>query len=217
MFNLTDSIYCSGPIRPVVKIRENMSIWTGGAWEHYRAEFIEPMPRSTPLVVEMVTASGATLLAAGATIAKRVVAILQLNGLELLHLRWEPLDNVEGVLWEQSGTGRFQSRGAVARVDRNTVTRDPYLSTTTFFIIGRDRDMNLEVRNPMRYATPTARFQFWGYRYMLKAIVDEAVANLPETGPLTKARARAALRAGDLDVVKRLIGATTWLPAEGRA
>ena len=201
-----DGIYNPGPIKPVVKVKENLSIWTGGHWEHYRVDFIEPMPRSSPLVVEMVTASGATTLAAGGTIAKRVVAILQLNSGELLHLRWEPLDNVEGVLWEQAGQGRFQSRGVMARVDRDTATRDPYLSTTTFFILGRDRDMNLEVRNPMGYATPTARFQFSGFRYILYDLLSEK-----------SERERQLLWAGDLGAVKSLIHATTWLPAEGRA
>lgn len=200
-------IYAPGPIKPAVKIKENLSLWTSGGWEYYRTDFIEPMPRSTPLVVEMVVASGATALAAGGTIAKRIVAILQLNELEFLHLRWEPLDNVEGVLWERAGQGRFMSRGATARVDRNTKTYDPYLATTTFFILGRDRDMNLEVRNPMSYATPVARFAFWGYRYILTLLLPEGVSDAD----------KAALRRGEVDVVKRIIGATTWVPAEGRA
>lgn len=200
-------IYAPGPIKPAVKIKENLSLWTSGGWEYYRTDFIEPMPRSTPLVVEMVVASGATALVAGGTIAKRIVAILQLNELEFLHLRWEPLDNVEGVLWERAGQGRFMSRSATARVDRGTRTYDPYLATTTFFILGRDRDMNLEVRNPMSYATPVARFAFWGYRYILTPLLPEGVSDAD----------KAALRRGEVDVVKRIIGATTWVPAEGRA
>jgi len=197
-------IYDPGPIKPVVQIKENLSVWTLGKWEHYRVDFIEPMPRSTPMQVEMVVASGATTLAANGTIAKRVVAALQLNGDEFFHLRWEPIDNVEGVLWEQAGTGRYQGRSAMARVDRSTKLYDPYLATTTFWILGRDRDMNLEVRNPMGYATPTARFAFWGYRYLLTEL------EIPQSE-------KAAVNRGDLDAVRRAIGATTWLPAEGRA
>lgn len=220
-----DGIYAPGPIRPVVEIRQNLAIFTGGKWEHYRADYIEPMPRSTPLVVDLVVLSGATTLAANGAIAKILAPALQLNQLEFLHLRWEPLDNVEGILWEQAGQGRFMTRGATARVDRNTRTYDPYLATTTFFILGPGRDLNLEARNPMGYATPTARFAFWGYRYLLTDIIPDALLSLPESltpeqaaaGQYTKARGEAALRAGIPDAVKKLIGPTTWLPAEGRA
>ena len=207
MFDAAESIYYPGPIMPVVKIKENMAVWTGGAWEHFRAEFIEPIMRSSPAVVNMVTVAAQTTLAAGATIAKRLVPILQVNTLEFLHLRWEALDNVEGILWELSGQGRNLSRGIVARVSKDTPKYDPYLATTTFWIIGlgASRDMNLEVRNAMSYATPCARFAFFGYRYLLTDLL------------LNMAAADAKLmRAGDLDAVKRLIGATTWLPAEGR-
>ena len=196
-------IYSPGPIKPVVKIKENLSLWTLGKWEHYRAEYIEPMPRSTPMTVEMVVASGVTTLAANGTIAKRVVAALQLNEGEFFHLRWEPIDNVEGVLWEQAGTGRFHGRSAMARVDRDTKAYDPYLATTTFWILGNDRDMNLEVRNPMGYATPVARFAFWGYRYILSPLQISA-------------QDKEGANRGDLETVRRAIGPTTWLPAEGR-
>jgi len=198
-------IYNPGPIQPVVKFRENLGIWTQNGWEYYRAEYIEPMPRSAPLVADVVALAGATGLAANATIQKQVVVALQLNDKELLQLRWEPLDNVEGVLWEQSGSGRFISRSAQARVDRGTSKYDPYLATTTFFVLGRDRDMNLEARNPMGVATPTARFAFWGYRYVLSALK-----------PLDS-RYAAAVQQGDLSAVKNQIGPVTWIPAEGRA
>ena len=207
MVEYDSGIYAPGPIKPIVKIRENISVWTLNAWEHYRAEFIEPMPKGAAMTVDMVAVAGTTTLAANATIAKRLLGVLQLNAGEFLHLRWEPIDNVEGVLWEQAGQGRSISRGVQARVDRSTKGYDPYLATTTFWILGRDRDMNLEARNPMGYAIPTARFAFWGYRYILTSAVPAAASELD----------KAALKAGDMDTVRRVIGATTWVPAEGRA
>lgn len=164
------NLYDNGPISPIARIKDNVSIWTVGAWHHYNIEYIEPLPRSSPMIAELVTISGATTLAANGTIAQQVVVILQLNENELTHLRWEPLDDVEGVLWEQAGQGRFVTRGVHARVNLFTATRDPYLATSTFFILGRDRDMNLEVRNPNPVAVPMARFVFWGYRYLLKEL-----------------------------------------------
>ena len=204
MTDYSDGIYSPGPIRPVVKIQETLGVLTQRRWEYFRAIFIEGMPRSTPLVADLVALSGATSIVANGTIARRVLAILQLNTNELLHLRWEPIDNVEGVLWEQAGAGRWAARGATARVDQGTKVYDPYLATTTFFILGRDRDMNLEVRNPMGVALPQARFSFWGYRYVLEPIA------IPKDDKDTK-----ALADGEPDIVRRRIGPVTFVPAEG--
>lgn len=165
---LVGNIYDNGPISPIAKIEENLSIFTRDKWAHFRILYIEPMPRSSPMIVEMVTASGATTIAANGTITKQLVPFLQLNDLEFIHLRWEPIDDVEGVLWEQPGTARFVTRAVHARVTRFTGTRDPYLATTTFCILGMDRNMNLEVRNPNPVALPSARFVFFGYRYLLE-------------------------------------------------
>lgn len=167
------NLYDNGPISPIVKIKENMSIWSGGIWHHYKADFIEPVPRSSPMVVEMVVATGNTFMAANGIIARAVVGILQLAELEFLHLRWEPLDDVEGILWEQSSQGRYAPRSVQARVTPFTAARDPNLATTTFFILGMNRDMNLEVRNPRPVIQTVARFVFWGYRYLLEPVGAE--------------------------------------------
>lgn len=189
---LVGNIYDNGPISLIAKIKENLSIWTVGKWAHYNISNIEPLPRSSPMIAEMVTLAGQTTIAANGTIAKRVVPILQPRELEFLHLRWEPIDDVEGVLWEQAGTARFVTASVHARVSRFTATRDPYLATTTFWVLGRQRDMNLEVRNPNPVPLPLARFIFFGFRYMLTL--------------LAKAEAE------EIEAGRR---ATTWLPAEG--
>lgn len=201
-------IYDSAWIQPIAKIRENLSILTLGKWTHYWIDYEEPIPPGPASTVEMVTFSGATSLAAGGTITKRIVPILQLNDSEFMHLRWEPLDNVEGVLWEQGGQARFQIRNVHSRVDRNTRSRDPHLTTTTFWVMGLQRDMNLEVRNPMSYATPVARFLFWGWRYLIRPWQWEARGVSIEDQNL--------LGLGDLETVKKYLGQTTWLPAEGK-
>lgn len=167
------NIYDNGPISPIAKIKENLSIWTVGKWAHYSITNIEPLPRSSPMIADMVALSGATTIAGNATIAKQVVAILQPKELEFMHLRWEPIDDMEGVLWEQSGTARFNAAAVFARVSRFSAARDPYLATSTFWILGRNRDMNLEARNPNPVALPLARFVFFGYRYMLTPLDKE--------------------------------------------
>jgi len=199
-------IYDSATIQPVAKIKENLSIWTLGRWQHYKIEFLEPIPPGPASIVEMVSLSGATRLAGAGTIAKRIIQVLQLNDYEFVHLRWEPLDNVEGVLWEQAGQARFFTANIHARVDRNTRLWDPNLTSTTFWVLGRNRDMNLEVRNPLQYAIAIARFIFFGYRMIL---VDIDLSGVPSPD-------KAKLEKGDLDTVRKYIGATTWLPAEGK-
>lgn len=164
------NLYDNGPISPIAKIMENLTIWTVGKWQNYRIENIEPLPRSSPMIAEMVLINGLTFCPPYGALPKRAVPILQPRDLELLHLRWEPLDDVEGVLWEQPGSGRFVAQSVQARVNLDTVTRDPYLATTTFWVLGRDRQMNLEVRNPNPVVIPQARFVFWGFRYSLSVL-----------------------------------------------
>ncbi len=195
---MLSGIYDGGVISPVAKIQENLSILTLGHYVHYRIRFIEGMPWNSQNVVEMVVASGATTIAANGTINQRIVAILQLNDNNLLHLRWQPLDDVEGILWEQAGTGRFVTRGVHSRVDLFTATRDPNLAITTFFILGKDRDMQLEVRNPRPVAQALARFVFFGYRYVLNPWKDEGVKGQEVIKGIEEGRIP-----------------STWLPAEG--
>lgn len=198
-------IYAPGPIQPIVKHLENIAVWTNSGWEYYQVEYIEGMPRSSPIMPEMVGLAGVTTLAANGTLSKQVITVLQMNDLELLHLRWAPIENVEGVLWERAGQVRFNSRGVVARVTRDTEKYDPYLATTTFWVLGNDRDMNLEVRNPMGVAIPACRFAFWGWRYVLRDLALEIPAD-----------AKAALKRGDTQVVRQIFGPVTYIPAEGR-
>ncbi|MDD3494178.1 MAG: hypothetical protein PHZ19_11860 [Candidatus Thermoplasmatota archaeon] len=207
------NIYDNGPLSPIARIKDNLSIYTAKKWSHYQVSYLEPWPRSSPLRVEMVALAGATTIAANGTIAKRLLAILQVADGEMLHVRFEPLDDVEGVVWEQSGTGKFNSRNTHARVDMASCQRDPYLAGSTFFILGYQRDMNLEVRNPHPVALNQARFQFMGYRYVLDTITPN-LDSLPDQG--AKDAVIKKLSDGDKETVAQYIGPTTWLPAEGR-
>lgn len=178
------NIYDNGPISPIARIKENVSVWSENQWMHWQVDYIEPIPASRPFIVDMVAATGAALIAANGTINAAAVAFLLMNKNELLHLRWEPLDDVEGELWELANVARFNPRGGHARVSRFTAFRDPYLATSTFFILGQNKDMNLSVRNPNPVALPMARFVFFGYRYILTALAGEPAKStyLPAQG-----------------------------------
>jgi len=167
------NIYDSDPISLIAKIKENLSIWTLGSWSHFQIINAEPLPGGTPMIAEMVTLSGRLTIAANGTIPVTAIPFLQPRANELLHLRWEPLDDVEGILWEQATQGRFNARAVHARVNRFTRLHDPNLALTTFWVLGLDRNMALEVRNPNPVALPIARFHFFGFRYMLTPLKAE--------------------------------------------
>jgi len=206
------NLYDNGPISPIARIKDTISVYTAKKWSHYQIAYIEPWPRSRPLIVEMVALSGAVIIPANGAIAKRLVPILQVSDGEMLHVRFEPLDDVEGVVWEQSGTGKFNSRNTHARVSMVTGLRDPYLATTTFFILGLSRDMNLEAQNPNPVALNQARFQFFGYRFVL----DTLSPDLSKYTEPQKNEILTKLANGDKETVAQFIGPTTWIPAEGR-
>ncbi len=207
------NIFDNGPISLIARIKDNISVYTAKKWAHYQVVYTEPWPRSSPLRVEMVATALVTFIAANGILAKRLVPILQVTNGEMLHVRFEPLDDVEGVVYELAGTGKFISRNTHARVSMVTCLRDPYLATTTFFIMGNQKDINLEVRNPNPVALPQARFQFFGFRYVIEAIIPKFPAGA--TDPQKEA-VRKKLEDGDKETVAQYIGPTTWLPAEGR-
>ncbi|GAJ23209.1 unnamed protein product, partial [marine sediment metagenome] len=120
------NIFDNGPISLIARIKDNISVYTVKKWAHYQVVYAEPWPRSSPLRVEMVAAAAVTTIAANGTIAKRLVPILQVTEGEMLHVRFEPLDDVEGVVWQQAGTGKFVSHSTHARVSMTTCLRDPY-------------------------------------------------------------------------------------------
>lgn len=141
-------IYDSAYIQPVAKIKEYLGIRTGGRYKYYLIDDNEPIPPGPASTVDAVANAGLTNIPAGGTSNKALVQILQLASTELLHLRFCALDPLEGVIWEQPGQAKFNTRFIHARVDQWTPLLDPQFATTTFFIIGLNRDMNLEVRNP---------------------------------------------------------------------
>ncbi len=203
--------YDSAPIQPLCRIKETFSVFSGGNWNHCIVDYLEGIPPGPASQVDMVVQTGGTQVAANATINKSVVAILQLNQQEFLHLRWEPTDPVEGVLWELSGEARLYARNIHSRVDRATRSRDPFLATTTFFIWGQDRDINLEARNPMAYALPSARFQFFGYRGVWSLVNLDRFKQLPDWATI-----QLKLAQGDRETVRTYIGPTVWIPAQGK-
>jgi len=194
---LLSGIYDSEAVQPVCKIKENVSVWTVGKWYHFRVDMIDGFPAGPDNLIDMVNIAGATNIAANGTLAKRLIAALQIDSYELLQLRLDVVDQIEVRVWEQAGQTKNATARTHARVAPHSRTYDPNMSLTTFFIIGSNRDVQIEVFNPNAYALPTARVQFWGLRYLVTE--------------------HTTLRGvDDKDKVQAAIGASTWLPAESR-
>lgn len=211
-------IYSPGPIKPVAEINETLGIFTKKEWVFVRVKSIEGMPYGTPMVIDFVARAGATVLAAGATTAKLLAPLLQINEGELLHLRFKPLDNVEGQLFEVAADGRWTTRSVTARITQESGLHDPYWAASTFWIYGFNRDPNFQVVNNTGYGIPQARFVFWGWRYTVET-KEPDFSRLTTVGrtqdTLAIDRANRLLRAGDPAAIKAYIGPATLIPAEG--
>jgi len=47
-----------------VQMKKNISVFTGGGWEHYNADYIEGQPLGSQSIIDMVSVAGATTIAA---------------------------------------------------------------------------------------------------------------------------------------------------------
>ena len=177
-------IYDNGPIAPVAKIDEKLTIWTENSWQPFNIDYIEGIPRSRPMVIDLVTLNNAANIPALGTLNAQFVLAIQPAGgntnkangkVELLHLRWEPIGMVEGMLFELT-PARYNPRGAQATVTPFTALRDPYLATTTFFVLGPNKDARIGAYNPLAAVQPAALFVFWGFRYVLTTLGDQKPA-----------------------------------------
>ncbi len=167
--NIVDNLYSSGPMAPVCQIKEHLAIWTEQRWVGFQAENIEPVPRSSVNIVDLVEITAMGTLAPNQQTAGRVLEILKVNANELVHYRWFVLDDVEGQLWQLAHMARFAPRGGQAGVNLFTPAHDPWLATTTFWVLGGpgDKDARIGCTNISGATLPQARLGFWGFRYIL--------------------------------------------------
>ncbi|MCK9602734.1 MAG: hypothetical protein M0R06_27040 [Sphaerochaeta sp.] len=171
------NIYDNGPISPVAKIHENLGILTEGQYQYFTISFIEGVPRSRPMMFDLVALNGAANIGAYTQLNSQLILAIQPAGQdrkkELLHLRWEPVDDVEGQLFELAGHARYTPRGAQAVVTRFSRAADPWLAATTFFVLGQNKDAQIGAFNPNGVALPRARFVAWGYRYIVEPLANK--------------------------------------------
>jgi len=167
--NIVDNLYSSGPMSPVCQIKEHLAVWTETKWKGYEVEYIEPIPRSSVFIVDLVAVAGVGVLAPAQQVAGRLLEMLRVNSNELAHNRWFVIDDIEGQLWQLSNMARFSPRGGQAGVNLFTPMYDPWMASTTFWVLGGlgDKDARIGCTNISGATIPQARIGFWGFRYIL--------------------------------------------------
>jgi len=101
------NLYDNGPISPICQIKEHLAVWTEQRWVGFEVDFIEPQPRSSAFVIDLVAVTGGGVVLPGGTIAAQLLNAIQVNANELAHLRFFVLDDIEAQLWQLSNMARF--------------------------------------------------------------------------------------------------------------
>ena len=153
--------YKSGLIEPVVMPGEIAGLYVNKTYYFYKILYIEGIPRSDPLVVDI----GA--LAAGATSAMTQLTLLEMPDKEFGQFRMFVLDDIAANLWQGRSDGRARLSNRVGRVTRFTDMRDPDGHTTEFYVHEDDYAF-VQVLNPTGYALTQTRVGFFGFRYVLE-------------------------------------------------
>jgi len=172
------NIYDNGPISPIAKIHENIGVLTEGSYQYFNLDYMEGLPRSRPLMIDFVALTVSANIPPYTSLTARAVQALNPGGSdkqkEFLHFRFEPIDDVEGNLFELNNMGRFSALGVFASVTKFSRDTDPWLAATTFFTIGVNKEATISAYNPNAVALLRARFVFWGYRYLVTPILGKA-------------------------------------------
>ncbi len=164
--------YKAGPIEPIVMPGEMVGLWISNLWEFYRVIYIETLPESSPLVIDL----GA--IAAGATIASVQLIILEQPVREFGQYRCRVLDDFSLLLWQGRADLRHRLGTTVAEVTKFTSFRNPDGHDTEFFVYYNQNDAFASAINRTSYPIQNSRVSFWGNRY----IMEEVTVKNPQLG-----------------------------------
>ena len=150
----------SGPIEPICLPGQIVGIWQKKNYVFGRVVYIEGIPPSDPIEVNL----GA--IAAGGTSAIVQTVALSLSDDEFGQFRCKVKDDICAMLWQARPDGRYKLRNRNARVTRWTNEQDPCGHTTEFYVYEQD-DAFHQALNPTAYNLTQARLVFWGFRYVI--------------------------------------------------
>jgi len=154
--------YAPGPIAPIVKPGQNVMLADLSSYKLYMVSFVEPIPRSSPLVFNT-----GGILGSATTTPQDTAAILNMQDGQLGQFRAEVLDDIVVQVNQPNANGRFRLRGPIATLNIFSAIYDPdaHLTETYVYDLGRPF---LVVNNPSAAPILRARIVFWGFRYQLE-------------------------------------------------
>lgn len=157
---------------PMADVGKAVMVWSQGAWYPFRVLRRTALPRSTPMRNDF----GA--INANANAAKTSIANFQLYNNQLAQFRCQPIDPVEIELYQLAGNPQWTVRSVLARVDRLTEARDPYMESSEHAFIGFNGSPAYTIYNTQGFNLAQSVVEFWGYRFDV-----EQLQNLEIAGP----------------------------------
>ncbi len=153
--------YQPGPIRKVALPGENILLVQTDRYRLFQIAYIEPLPRSHPLVINV----GAP--AAGQTLADfNTQNVLDMEYGQLGQFRMKVLDDIHVVVLQPAQVSLHSTLNVIATVNPFTALADPSGHQTEVFIFEINR-IFVRVTNPTRYNLAQARVALDGFRYIL--------------------------------------------------
>jgi len=160
---------------PVTKIGENYAVLTtSGVWRYYETIFIEPLPPSLDLIVDIGSISSSSVSRANSitTVQMEGSAKVETDVSEVAQLRFYPMDDISITVKQPNAMGRFKTLNAEIRVDYNTREIDPSLKSTELYVY-EDDNMFFDVYNLTQYDMTKTRIQFFGWRIVGRLLKDK--------------------------------------------
>jgi len=156
--------YKPGPIEYIVMPGETVGIWVNKVYEFFKVLYIEGLPRSRPITIDLGAA-----LAAGAATAITQLTLLEMPDLEFGQFRAEVLDDAEVILYQGRADQRHKLHTTVATYNRFQRQEDPDGHMGEFYVY-EDNYAFMQAINNTDYALLHARVIFWGFRYVLQEL-----------------------------------------------
>lgn len=183
--------YKPGPIERVVMPGEIVGIWVSTTYHFYQVEYIEPVPESDPVTIDLGAIAAAVAGVPGQT-AITQLQLLELPDGEFGQFRCRVLDDFEALLYQGRADQRHKLSNTVGRMSRYTNMHDPCGHTTEFYVYQDNNDAWLQGFNPTDYALTISRVSFYGYRYVFGDELKKWMypANVPQHWMRVPATAR---------------------------
>lgn len=160
-------LYRNAPMEPIVEEGQNVLLQSQNEYQLYKVYFIEPLPESSPLVVNLI--SGSTLAAGVATSSVSTQNQIDMPNGELGQFRFKMYDYAQVTLRQGQALGRNPTRFTEAVFTPHSQIDDPFAAGTEQFVWEQQRTYFV-AQNIQQRTLNQIRIALYGYRYILEGI-----------------------------------------------